>query len=148
MFLGGWGLGGRIRKGTNGVSTNGVTATFKFFDRGTFRVLPLTYVYLPRSARAYLFPESVKNCCFRSGPISVDPICPQPKIVQGFIFLGGWQEDVRCSWLAPVFVRVWSGAAATQERLTKLWGGFSRTSHGSAVSLQGGGLPLGSLSGN
>ena len=30
------------RKGTNGVSTNGVTANFVFFDRGTFWVLPLT----------------------------------------------------------------------------------------------------------
>ena len=51
-----------------------------FFDRGTFLVLPLTYFYLPKSARAYLFPQSFKMnyfCC--SGPISVDPICPQPK---------------------------------------------------------------------
>ena len=45
-----------IRRGTNGVSTNGVTANFMFFDRGTFGVLPLTYLYLPKSARAYLFP--------------------------------------------------------------------------------------------
>ena len=62
------------RKGTNGVSTNGVTAIFMFFDRGVFWVLPLTYLYLPKSASAYLFPQSVKI----SGPISVDPICPQP----------------------------------------------------------------------
>ena len=26
----------RVRKGTNGVSTSGVTANFVFFDRGTF----------------------------------------------------------------------------------------------------------------
>ena len=69
----------RSRKGTNGVSTNGVTANFMFFDRGTFWVLPLTYFYLPKSARAYLFPQSVKIHYFCSGPISVDPICPQPK---------------------------------------------------------------------
>ena len=31
----------RFRKGTNGVSTNGVTANFMLFDRGTFWVLPL-----------------------------------------------------------------------------------------------------------
>ena len=31
------------------------------FDRGTFRVLPLTYFYLPRSARAYIFSQSDKN---------------------------------------------------------------------------------------
>ena len=44
------------RKGTNGVSTNGVTANFFFFDRGTFWVLSLTYFYLPKSARAYFSP--------------------------------------------------------------------------------------------
>ena len=43
------------RKETNGVSTNGVTANFMFFDRGTFCVLLLTYFYLPKSARAYFF---------------------------------------------------------------------------------------------
>ena len=32
-----------LRKWTNGVSTNGVTASLLFFDRGTFWVLPLTY---------------------------------------------------------------------------------------------------------
>ena len=29
-----------------------------FFDRGTFWVLPLTYFYLPRSARAYHLPAT------------------------------------------------------------------------------------------
>ena len=67
-----------IRKGANGVSTNGVTADFMFFDRGTFWVLTLSYLYFPKSARAYLFPQSVKIYYFCSGPISVDPICPQP----------------------------------------------------------------------
>ena len=70
------------RKGTNGVSTNGVTACFISFARGTFWVLPLTYFYLPRSARAYLFPQSVKSHYFCSGPISVDPICPQPSVLK------------------------------------------------------------------
>ena len=63
----------------NGVSTNGATVNFMFFDRGTFRVLPLTYFYLPKSARAYLFPQSVKIHDFCSGPISVDTIYPQPR---------------------------------------------------------------------
>ena len=67
-----------IRKGTAGVSTNGIAANLMFFDRGTFWVLQLTYLYLPKSARAYLFPQSVKNSYLCSGPISVDPICPQP----------------------------------------------------------------------
>ena len=68
-----------VRKGTiNGVSTSGVTATFTFVDRGTFWVLQLTYFYLPKSARMYLLPQSVKMHYFCSGPLSVDPICPQP----------------------------------------------------------------------
>ena len=37
----GW-SGAIPRKGTNGVSTNGVTAFLMFFDRGTFWVFPLT----------------------------------------------------------------------------------------------------------
>ena len=49
-----------------------------FFDRGTFGVLPLACLYLPKSAKAYLFPKFVKINYFCSGPISVDPICPQP----------------------------------------------------------------------
>ena len=43
------------------------------FDRGTFWVLPLTYLYITKSARAYLFPQSVKFHYFCSGPMSVDP---------------------------------------------------------------------------
>ena len=67
----------QTRKGTNGISTNGVTASFMFVDRGTSWVLPLTYVCLPQSARAHLSPICQKYY-FCSGPISVDPICPQP----------------------------------------------------------------------
>ena len=44
----------------------------------TFWVLPLTFSYLPNSAWAYLFPQSVSIHYFCSGLISVDPICPQP----------------------------------------------------------------------
>ena len=73
-----------LRKGTNGVSTNRVTANVMFFDRGTFWVLPLPYFDMPKSARAYLFPQSVEIHYFRSGPMSADPICPQPR--QVFIF--------------------------------------------------------------
>ena len=71
--------GGRtaLRKGTNGVSTNGVAANFIFFDRGTFWVLPLTNCYLPKSARAYLSPQSDKIHYFCIGPNSVDPLCPR-----------------------------------------------------------------------
>ena len=49
------------------------------FDTATFWVLPLIYVYLPKIARAYLFPQSVEMRYFCSGPISVHPgCCPQP----------------------------------------------------------------------
>ena len=57
------------RKGTNGVSANGVTANFMFFDGGTFWVPPLTSFYVPKSARVYLFPQSVEIHYFCSGPI-------------------------------------------------------------------------------
>ena len=40
-------------------------------DRGTFWALPFTYFCLPKSAWAYLFPQSVKIHYFRSGPISL-----------------------------------------------------------------------------
>ena len=63
-------------KGTNsnGVSTNGVTANFMSFDRGTFCAPSLTYFVMPKSARAYLFPQSVKISYFCSGHTSVDPL--------------------------------------------------------------------------
>ena len=70
----------RLRKGTNRVSTDGVAASFMFFV-GTFWAFPLTYFYLHKSARAYLFPRSFKTHNFCSDPISVDPIRPQPNIV-------------------------------------------------------------------
>ena len=62
------------RTGTNGVSTNGVTAFFSCFDRGTFWVLPLAYFYLPKSARAYLFPQSVRIIQKFSPPICQNPM--------------------------------------------------------------------------
>ena len=59
-------------KGQNGVSINGVTANFMLFDRGTFWSLPFTY-YLPKSARAYLFPQSVKFITFAAAPLVLTP---------------------------------------------------------------------------
>ena len=63
----------RSRRGTNGVSTHWVTASFMFFDRGTFWVLPLTYLYLPRSARMYLFPKLAKLITFAAEPLVLTP---------------------------------------------------------------------------
>ena len=62
-----------IRKGTNGVSTNGVTANFMFFERGTFWVLPLIYCYLPKSAGAFLFPNLSKFITFAAAPVVLTP---------------------------------------------------------------------------
>ena len=59
------------RKGTNGVSTDGVTATFMFFDRGTFWVLPLPYLNIPKGARVHLSPQCVKTHYVCSGPTRV-----------------------------------------------------------------------------
>ena len=62
------------QKGTNGVSTNGVTANSMFFDRDFLG----TPVNLLLSSDKYQgVPFSPQNFC--SGPISVDPTCPQPK---------------------------------------------------------------------
>ena len=44
------------RRGTNGVGTDGVTAKFMLFDRGTFRVLPTTYFYIPKVPGCIFFP--------------------------------------------------------------------------------------------
>ena len=67
----------------------GSLCELQFFDGVTFWVLPLTYCYLPKSARAYLFLQSVKIRYFCSGPISVVPICPQPIEVRGSFVEGG-----------------------------------------------------------
>ena len=60
----------RSRKGTTGVSTNGVAASFMFFDTGTFWVLPLTYFYVPKSARVYFF-----SICQNSLPLQRPHSC-------------------------------------------------------------------------
>ena len=57
---------------------NGVTANFMFFD-GTFWVLPLTSFYLPKSARAYLFSQSVKFHYFCSAPLVLTPVVRNQK---------------------------------------------------------------------
>ena len=51
----------------------------RFLTEGTFGVFPLTYFYLPKSAREYLLSQSVETHYLRSGNVSVDPICPQPR---------------------------------------------------------------------
>ena len=46
---------------------------FSCFDSRTFWVHPLTYFYIPKSAWAYLFSQSVKIHCFCSGPLALTP---------------------------------------------------------------------------
>ena len=58
-------------KGQMGSGLMGSLQISYSFDGGTFWVLPLTYLCLPQSARAYLFPQYAKNRHFCSGPSSV-----------------------------------------------------------------------------
>ena len=72
-------IGGVFERGQMGSAPRGSLQFSCFFGGGTFWVLPLAYFYLPKSARAYLLPQSVEvRYYFCSGPASVDPICPQP----------------------------------------------------------------------
>ena len=79
------GLAGRekLRKGANGVATNGVGANFMLFDRGTFWAFPLTCVLLSsHQCQGEPFSQAVKFVYFCSGPISVDLVSPQPRSVE------------------------------------------------------------------
>ena len=71
------------RQGKNGVSTNRVTAIC-VFDRGTFWVLPLTYFYLPKSARAYLLPQSVESTFIT---FAADPLVLTPFVRNQYIYI-------------------------------------------------------------
>ena len=51
----------------------GVAANCTCFDRTFFCVLPLTCLYLPKSARAYLFPQSVKLVTLPAAPLVLTP---------------------------------------------------------------------------
>ena len=74
-------LPSRVRKGTNGIRSAlmGSLLILVFLTEELLGVLPLTYFCLHKSARAYLFPQSVKIHYFSSGPMSADPVCLQPK---------------------------------------------------------------------
>ena len=67
----------RVGAGQMGSALKGSLQISCFLTEGLL-ILPLTYSYLPKSARAYFFSRSVEINYFCSGPISVDPICPQP----------------------------------------------------------------------
>ena len=89
-------------KGTNGVSTVGVTANVMFFDRGTFGILPLTYVCLPESARVYLFPNLSKSLfVFVAAPLVFTPFVrrnqAQSNAYGAFVYLALLRRTARLS---------------------------------------------------
>ena len=105
------------------------------FLTGTFWVLTLTYFYLPKSAMAYLFPQSVEIHYFCSGPISVHPICPQPRAArQG----GGRRGIVSFHRLSPMFqtsaLSSYAFSCALPEEGKGQTGMFIVTACGEAVS--------------
>ena len=57
-----------------------VTVNFIFLDKGSFWAPPLTYFYLPKGPGHTFFPYLSRFInYFCSGPISGDPMRPQPK---------------------------------------------------------------------
>ena len=56
------------RKGTNGVSTNGVTATFMLLAEGPFGYSRYPTFIFPESARANFFPNPSKFITFSQRP--------------------------------------------------------------------------------
>ena len=81
------------RKWTNGVSTNKVTAAFMFFDRGTFWVLPLTYLLiLPKVPGRTFLPNLSKFMTSAAAPLVSTPFvrsqakasCASSKVMRQF----------------------------------------------------------------
>ena len=70
-----------LRKGTNRVSTNGVTAILLFFTEG----LPLTYFYLPISARGVPFVHNLSKLIitFAAAPSVLTPVVRSQGLLQG-----------------------------------------------------------------
>ena len=84
----------QARKGTNGVSTNGVAANLMFFDRDLLGT-PVNLLSSQKCQGAPFSPisQSLKKYYFCSGPISVNSICPQPKATQNAGALGWRMSD-------------------------------------------------------
>ena len=63
-----------VRKGTNGVSTNAVTAiSFYVFDRGIFVGTPVNLLLSSQSVTVYLFPNLSKLITFAAAPLVLTP---------------------------------------------------------------------------
>ena len=65
------------RKGTNGVCTNGVTATFMFLT--DFLGTPVNLLLYSQKCQGVFVTPICQIHYFCIGHISVDPICPQPR---------------------------------------------------------------------
>ena len=96
------------RKGTNGVSTNGVTANLMLFDRGTFWVIPLTYFDLYKKCQGVPFSPVCQNSLPLQRPISVDIICPQPRLARRRAGHGPPGEGRRAGVVAPRDLADWT----------------------------------------
>ena len=68
------------RKGTNGVSTNGVTANSVFLDRGTFWVLPLTTLVFAKVPGRTFSPNLSKLITFAAAPLVLTPFVRNQKV--------------------------------------------------------------------
>ena len=61
--------GAVLGKGQMGSALTGSLQISCLFDRGTFWALPLTYFCIPKSARAYLFPQSLEFITCAEAPL-------------------------------------------------------------------------------
>ena len=73
-----------IRKGTGqmGSALMGSLQLSCFSSEGPFLGTPVNLLVSSQKCQGVPFPQSVKPHVFCSGPISVDPICPQPKMLR------------------------------------------------------------------
>ena len=76
----------RIQKGTNGVSTNGVTANFMFFDRGTFLGYQSVNICQSLSFLHTIFPNLSKIITSAATPLVLTPFVRSQRILA---FCGG-----------------------------------------------------------
>ena len=68
------GKGGLSQRGTNGVSTSGVTANLMLFDRGTFWGTPVSLLLSPQKCQGVLFsPNLSKIISFAAAPLVLTP---------------------------------------------------------------------------
>ena len=77
-------------KGTNGVSTNGVTANSTCFDRETFWVLPLTYFYMfifPKVPGHTFFPNLSKIITFAAAQLVLTPFVRNQLAAMRYIYV-------------------------------------------------------------